>query len=194
MFPWKTPSVWHLSFSVVRLVTVYFNGVFTLSCPPTICLPVANRAVELWFTCAQCIPRVCVRTRVTLSNVTQTWDACLMLLTYKNCLFETFLQFMPLHLILGGCISSVWLRRVLAINRSVFVLCFCSLYSTSRKNILDSLVNDGAILRCTKKKKNNLLVHVKMQNLHEQNYICVQHWSMQMSNLVLPLITLMGVG
>lgn len=134
-------------------MTVYFNGVFTLSCPPTICLPVANRAVELWFTCAQCIPRVCVRTRVTLSNVTQTWDACLMLLTYKNCLFETFLQFMPLHLILGGCISSVWLRRVLAINRSVFVLCFCSLYSTSRKNILDSLVNDGAILRCTKKKK-----------------------------------------
>ncbi len=125
MFPWKTRSVWHLSFSVVRLVTVYFNGVFTLSCPPTMSASLEQSGWVVVYMRAVHSQSLCVRTCVTLSNVTHTGDASFMLLTYKNCLFETFLQFVPLHFCLP------WFRRMhflsVTINRFVFVFC----YSTS---------------------------------------------------------------
>lgn len=71
----------------------------------------------------RCIPRVCVRTRVARSNVTRAWDACLVLLTYKNCLFETFLHFIAFDF--GRTCDY---DQCFSINRFVFVQRFFSLF------------------------------------------------------------------
>ncbi len=72
---------------------LFILTVFMLSCPPTVCLPVENSGWDVVYMYAVHSQSLCVKT----TRVTLKCHSHMRCSTYNNCLFGTFLQFVPLH-------------------------------------------------------------------------------------------------